>query len=658
MPLEAILSIHNRYQQPGGEDRVFAAEAALLENRGHRIARYTDSNERISNGFVAGLATVWNQVSYRRLRATAQDQAVNIAHLHNTFPLISPAGYYALRRQRVPIVQTLSNFRLVCPGSLLLRDGEPCEECIEQKSLRPALAHRCYRESLTATAAVCGMIAAHRAAGTWNRAVDAYIALSHFARAKFIEGGLPENRIVVKRNFIDRDPGVGEGGGSYALFVGRLSAEKGISTLLDAWRRQPGMPLKIAGDGPLNTSEWPHGVEWLGQQSEENVIRLMKNATVLIFPSICYENAPMTILEAFACGLPVIASDRGSIPELVTDHLNGLLFRPGDADDLVRQVGWAFDNPDRTQEMRAAARREFEANYTAEIGYKRLIEAYEFAIENHSRTAKQPTWLQANQLGPQPQLITHQRPLSRSILGVRVDSTTYADATGQILHWAQSAEPRYVCCAAVHSIMEAHDSDDFRRVMNCADLVTSDGMPLVWLLRLLGIRSAQRVYGPDLTRHVLRAAEQADLPVGFFGGSEAVLASLVRHVAADHPALRIVYAESPPFRPSTPDEDTRTVDAITNSRARIVFVGLSTPTQDLWMHAHRDKIPAVMLGVGAAFDFLAGAKPQAPKWMQSSGLEWLFRLATEPRRLWRRYLRHNPRFAVLAIGQLFRTRQI
>jgi N-acetylglucosaminyldiphosphoundecaprenol N-acetyl-beta-D-mannosaminyltransferase len=247
-------------------------------------------------------------------------------------------------------------------------------------------------------------------------------------------------------------------------------------------------------------------------------------------------------------------------------------------------------------------------------------------------------------------------PESRHILGVRVDSTSYAEATHQILGWARSGESRYVCCASVNNIMEAHDSAEFHEVMNRADLVTSDGMPLVWILRLLGLNDASRVYGPDLTRHVLCAAARADLPVAFFGGSDEVLTTLLRRVTKDQPALRIAYAESPPFRAATAEEDARTIEALGSSGARIVFVGLGTPKQDRWMHAQREKIPAVMLGVGAAFDFLAGVKPQAPWWMQSSGLEWLFRLATEPRRLWRRYLRHNPRFALLAVGQLLRTR--
>lgn len=245
---------------------------------------------------------------------------------------------------------------------------------------------------------------------------------------------------------------------------------------------------------------------------------------------------------------------------------------------------------------------------------------------------------------------------SRQILGVRVDATTYRDAASRILDWASRRESRYVCCASVNNIMEAHDSSDFRKVMTDADLVTSDGMPLVWLLRILGVRGATRVYGPDLMPIVLRAAADAGVPVGLFGGSEAVLEKLRLRIRARFPAIRIAYSESPPFRPMTADEDQRTVQSIHDAGVRILFVGLSTPKQDRWMNAHRGRIPAVMLGVGAAFDFLAGSKPQAPLWMQRSGLEWLFRLATEPRRLGIRYLRHNPRFAVLALTQLLRER--
>lgn len=242
------------------------------------------------------------------------------------------------------------------------------------------------------------------------------------------------------------------------------------------------------------------------------------------------------------------------------------------------------------------------------------------------------------------------------ILGVRVDRTSYAEATERVLGWARQRRSCYVCCAAVNNIMEARRSPEYRRVMDQADLVTSDGMPLVWMLRCLGARSASRVYGPDFMALLLEAAAEAGIPVGFYGGTDTVLANLISRVKQRFPQLQVAYAEAPPFRTLTPEEDRRTMLAIREAGVRMLFVGLGSPKQDCWMHAHKDRVQAVMLGVGAAFDFLAGAKPQAPRWMQSSGLEWAFRLATEPRRLWRRYLTQNPRFVILALAQILRIR--
>ena len=247
-------------------------------------------------------------------------------------------------------------------------------------------------------------------------------------------------------------------------------------------------------------------------------------------------------------------------------------------------------------------------------------------------------------------------PEHRAILRVRIDATSYAGATERVLDWARRGESRYVCCAAVNKIMEALRSADYRAVMDQADLVTSDGMPLVWMLRWLVVRLATRVYGPDLMNVLLEAASDAGIPVGFYGGTEAVLDRLVAVAKQRYPRLEVAYAEAPPFREAAPEEDRRTMRAIGNAGVRILFVGLGSPKQDRWMHAHKGRVRGVMLGVGAAFDFLAGAKPQAPGWMQSSGLEWMFRLASEPRRLWRRYLTQNPKFVVLAVAQLFRAR--
>jgi N-acetylglucosaminyldiphosphoundecaprenol N-acetyl-beta-D-mannosaminyltransferase len=242
------------------------------------------------------------------------------------------------------------------------------------------------------------------------------------------------------------------------------------------------------------------------------------------------------------------------------------------------------------------------------------------------------------------------------ILGVRVDATSYADAAARVVRWATSGESRYVCVANVHMVMESRDDPSFRAVVNGADLVTADGMPLVWALRLLGVRSATRVYGPDLTPAVCEAAAERGVPVGFYGGTEDVVARMTANLGRRVPGLRVVYRHSPPFRRLTDDETAADLSAIRRSGARILFVGLGCPKQERWMAAQRGKLDAVMLGVGAAFDFLAGTKAQAPRALQRLGLEWCFRLAHEPRRLWRRYLRHNPRFVLLFAAQMLRPR--
>ena len=245
---------------------------------------------------------------------------------------------------------------------------------------------------------------------------------------------------------------------------------------------------------------------------------------------------------------------------------------------------------------------------------------------------------------------------SRYILATRVDATTYADTVERVLGWAGRGESRYVCCATVHSVMESFDRPTFRRSMNDADLVTSDGMPLVWALRRLGIANATRVYGPDLMPAVLQAADAQGLRVGFYGGTPDALKVLADHTEQQYPGL-LGYRFSPPFRELSPSEDQMIVDRINASGVQILFVGLGCPKQEQWMADHRNRVQAVMLGVGAAFDFLSGAKLQAPRWMQAAGLEWLFRLAAEPRRLWRRYLKQNPRFVAHFAAQLLAFRQ-
>jgi N-acetylglucosaminyldiphosphoundecaprenol N-acetyl-beta-D-mannosaminyltransferase len=241
-----------------------------------------------------------------------------------------------------------------------------------------------------------------------------------------------------------------------------------------------------------------------------------------------------------------------------------------------------------------------------------------------------------------------------NLLGVNLAVSSYDEVVTKCVNWAKASEPHAVLFANVHMLMEAHDTAGFRSALNRADMVNPDGMPLVWALRALGHSNARRVYGPDATEALLGAAQSSNIPIGFYGGSEATLTKLVAEVERQYPRIQVVFQMSPPFRPLSKTEDDNIVRQISNSGARWLFVGLGCPKQEAWILDHRDRVPAVMLGVGAAFDFIAGSKPQAPRWMMRNGLEWVFRLVSEPRRLAGRYLKHNPRFVVLFLRQWMR----
>jgi N-acetylglucosaminyldiphosphoundecaprenol N-acetyl-beta-D-mannosaminyltransferase len=246
---------------------------------------------------------------------------------------------------------------------------------------------------------------------------------------------------------------------------------------------------------------------------------------------------------------------------------------------------------------------------------------------------------------------------SREILGMRVDATSYEDASRRVLQLAHQARSAYVCVSTVHMVMESFDSDAFRQVVNGAELITPDGVPLVWALKAMGVRNSSRVYGPTLMPHVVERAAREDVPIGLYGGTPESLNAFAEVLKARYPKIKIVCQIAPPFRPLTAEEDKEVTQEIVDSGARILFVGIGCPKQEKWMAAHKERIPAVMLGVGAAFDFLTGRVRQAPRWMQAVGLEWAFRLAMEPRRLWKRYAKHNPRFVYFFLLQLANLRQ-
>jgi glycosyltransferase involved in cell wall biosynthesis len=387
-----VLRIHNYYRVRGGEAVSSEAETRLLKHHGHQVdllAAYNDSLDQLSSLQVLS-KTVWATDAYQEVKQQLAKEAYDIVHVHNTLPLFSPSVYYACKEAGVPVIQHLHNYRLLCPNGLFFRNEKVCEDCLGQAVPLPGVIHGCYRGSRPATAGVAAMLTVHRAMGTWKNKIDYYIALTNFARKKFVEGGISEEKIIVKPHFVYPDPGAGDGSGQYALYVGRLSVEKGLDTLLAAWKRLGDrIPLKIVGDGPLSedvkqfVSDLPQA-EWLGRKSLEEVYQLMGNASVVVVASKWYETFGRIIIESFAKGTPVLTSDLGAIAELVEPYRTGLHFQAGNPDDMARQIEWLLDHPQEWQEMRSSARQEFENRYTAEKNYQAILDIYSRA-QGYSR---------------------------------------------------------------------------------------------------------------------------------------------------------------------------------------------------------------------------------------------------------------------------------
>jgi glycosyltransferase involved in cell wall biosynthesis len=386
-----ILLAHNYYLIGGGERQVFAAELSLLRNHGHEVDVYIEDNQRIAElGRLHTMArTIWSNETYRNMRNKLRAGQFDVVHVHNFFPLISPSIYYAAHAEQIPVVQTLHNFRLLCSNGLLFREGVVCEACVGRAVTWPGIIHACYRDSRGGSATVTAMHSFHRAIKTWDRMIDTYIALTEFSRQKFIEGGLPETKIRVKPNFMTRDPNPGSGQGNYALFVGRLSPEKGVETLLAAWRLLGDtVPLKIIGQGPLQdkvvaAAETMPSVDYLGYLENDRVLNIMQDALFLVFPSLLYENFPMTIVEAFATGLAVLASNLGNSANLVQPWQTGLHFKTGDPTDLAKQAVWLMNNRDKLMKMRISARATYEAQLTPSKNYRIMSEIYQETLKKH-----------------------------------------------------------------------------------------------------------------------------------------------------------------------------------------------------------------------------------------------------------------------------------
>jgi glycosyltransferase involved in cell wall biosynthesis len=379
-----ILLAHNYYQQRGGEDVVVEQELELLRAKGHAVALHSVHNDDIRGWrrtASAGALAVYNPAARAVLAEELRRFRPDIVHVHNFFPQLSPSLFDACRAADVPSVMTLHNFRLLCPTSILFLNGKIEERSLTQSAMW-AVGRRAYQGSAMATLPLALMVDFHKWAGTWRRKVDVFVALTEFAKAKFVAGGLPGDRIVVKANAAaDPGPPVEARARLGALYVGRLSPEKGLATLIEAWRGLD-VPLRIAGDGPLRDlcerAQEPN-VTYLGPLERSRVTEEMRRAAFLVLPSTCYEMFPMTLVEAYANGLPVLGSRLGGLESLIDDGVTGLAFAPGDAADLRAKAAWAAAHPAETARMGAQARAAYEARYTAQHNYENLMAIYERA---------------------------------------------------------------------------------------------------------------------------------------------------------------------------------------------------------------------------------------------------------------------------------------
>jgi glycosyltransferase involved in cell wall biosynthesis len=388
-----LLLVHNFYQSssPSGEDTAFRSEVELLRAGGLVVETYVRHNDEIrpelGSRVSAALNGLWSARTHRDLLSLLRDFRPDLAHFHGTFPLVSPSGYAACKASGVPVVQTFHNYRSICPNGLLLRNGVPCEDCLGRLPL-PAVQHACYRSSRLATLLAAGISVAN-ARAFHRHSVDQFIALTDFAADLFARSGVPRDRIAVRPNCLDTDPPVGSGDGGFVLYAGRLSQEKGVRVLLQAWTRE-GLPeCVVVGDGPLRLELEQESrrrqlrIRFLGSLPRSEVIRLMRMAAAVVIPSICYEGLPMVFLESMASGTPVACSDIGGLASLVADADNGAKYPAGDSQALAASVLRIIGDGTAARRLRGRCRSIYDEHYATNRARERLLGIYERTMARH-----------------------------------------------------------------------------------------------------------------------------------------------------------------------------------------------------------------------------------------------------------------------------------
>ena len=660
-----ILLVHNFYGSaaPSGENTVYTAERELLRQHGHTVIEFTRHSDEIRNrgiwGTVQGaFATPWNPFSRRALQCVLEKEKPDVMHVHNTFPLLSPSIFHAIKGLHTATVLTLHNYRTFCAAGIPMHDDVPCTECLDTQSVSPALKYGCYRENRLATLPLATMIALHRRVKTWERHVDAFIALSDFQRDKMVRGGLAETNIHIKPPFYVNPPSPlpWEERESKVIFIGRLGTEKGVHVLLDAWRHWGnGAPqLEIVGDGPeragLQKSVNGNGIgigdkiSFLGQLPFLEVQKRLRLARLLVLPSLCFEGFPMAIIEAFSLGVPVAASDIGPLPNIVKNGQSGILYKPGDALSFYHTMKEIWDRSDRLCSLGQGARQEFDKKYTAVANYETLIQIYQAAIE-HKREQEDRRRSQRKQFDQE------------NIVGFRISTKSKADCINEITDWIENGvKGKYFVCANPHSIEVAGIDPVFDEAIKNADLIVPDGVGLIFASRILGGGIRARVTGSDIFGGVnSELNKKKGHSVFFLGSTQENLEKMRYKMESDFSNIWVAGIFSPPFKEEfTHEENLMMIETINRAKPDVLWVGMTAPKQEKWVYENREKLNVKLLGpIGAVFDFYTGKVKRSATIFQKSGLEWLPRFLQEPRRLWKRNLISNPKFILRVIRYRF-----
>ena len=381
-----VLQVHTRYRRVGGEDYMVEAERKLLEAAGISVHQVIFDNADLQDGgSIAGdlrvaASAIWSRSAERQVRAAIEAHRPDVVHVHNTFAAASPSVYAAA--SGVPVVQTLHNYRMVCPVATAFRDGHACTDCVGRFVPWPAVRHTCLHGSTSQSLVAATTIAVHRTLGTYRRRISRYVALTSFQRQIMIDGGLPPERVGVIPNFLEPDPRVGEGPRSGILYVGRLTEEKGVRVLLDAAAARPGA-IRVAGDGPLQhlaeRAAAAGHIDYLGPLPPSDVITELGRSIAMVIPSTWFEGFPLTVLQAFATGTPVIGSRIGSLAEIIEEGVAGTLTEPHDTDGLAAKLSWATGHSTEMGEMGRRARQEYETRFRGPSHLGALLDTYRAA---------------------------------------------------------------------------------------------------------------------------------------------------------------------------------------------------------------------------------------------------------------------------------------